>query len=68
MSGSIEYTYCVVPASFDITGAPTGIDDAPVRLIEGPDELAAVVSTLDRTVYDPALIETAINDLDWLKA
>jgi len=61
----VEYVYGIVPATVDTTGAPPGLDDRPVRkIVEG--ELAALVSSLDASVYGADGIDQRSTDLDWL--
>lgn len=63
-SNPIWYVYGVVPG--ETAGAmPAGIDDAPVT-IEREGQVAALVSTLDQSMYAPALIEANSGDVDWL--
>ncbi|HEY2376620.1 MAG TPA: GvpL/GvpF family gas vesicle protein [Gemmatimonadaceae bacterium] len=61
----IWYVYGVVPAAFDVTRAPTGLDDTDVELCADGD-LAALVSRLDGEQYAPAAVEHATEDVEWL--
>ncbi len=63
-SNPIWYVYGVVPS--ETTGTiPEGIDDAPVS-VEREGQVAALVSTLDQSMYSPALIEASSGDVDWV--
>lgn len=63
---SLHYVYCVVPATFALSNAPVGIDDAPLRLVPH-DDVAALVSTLEGDEYTPIQVEQRAADVDWLK-
>lgn len=66
MASSIDYMYCVVPASLALGAGVPGIDDAPVRLVT-VDGLAALVSTLDGETYRADAIERGAVDVEWLR-
>jgi gas vesicle protein GvpL/GvpF len=61
----IWYVYGVVRASFDVTRAPSGLDDVPVELCAAGD-LAALVSRVDGEQYAPERVERATEDVEWL--
>jgi hypothetical protein len=65
LSATAEYVYCVVPAGFDVTGAPFGLDRSAVRLVQNSD-LAAVVSDVDAAEYTGEATATAVGDPEWL--
>lgn len=65
MSGTVEYVYCVVPATLVVTGVPRGIDRTAVRRIS-QGELAALVSSLDATEYSGDAPASRMNDAEWL--
>jgi hypothetical protein len=64
---SAFYAYAVVRGSFDPAGAPSGIDDGPVSIVRSGD-IAAIVTPIDETKYDPALVAEHSQDLEWLAA
>jgi len=61
------YVYGVVPATFDATRAPEGVEDAAVSLVRD-GELAALVSRVDATDYAAERLERATADVPWLGA
>jgi hypothetical protein len=63
---AVEYTYCIVPTTFDLGNGVLGIDEQPIRLVHA-GQVAAVVSTLDSTLYNPVNVEQCVADLEWLK-
>jgi hypothetical protein len=63
---TLDYVYCVVPATFPLANAPVGIDDTQLRLVPY-DDVAALVSTLDGDTYAPPQIEHNVTSVDWLK-
>jgi hypothetical protein len=65
MSDPLVYVYGIVPPDMDITGAPSGIDDAPVELVR-ENEVGALVSEVSDTAYDERALEKATEDLEWL--
>lgn len=69
MSSTIEYVYCVIPASIFPAdadhGPPSGIDGGEVRRIV-VGELAALVSTLDVTTYAAETVAERAGDPEWL--
>ncbi|MGI8508178.1 MAG: GvpL/GvpF family gas vesicle protein [Gemmatimonadaceae bacterium] len=69
MSSTIEYVYCVIPASVFPTdvdqGAPRGIDGGEVRRIVF-GELAALVSSLDAATYAGDTVAERAGDAEWL--
>lgn len=62
---SIWYVYGVVPDVFDASGAPMGIDDAPVA-VEHVAGFGVLVSHLDVATYEPAAIESNSGDVEWV--
>lgn len=59
------YVYGIAPATADLSGAPEGLEDAPVeRLVDG--ELAVIASRLDGERYAPNAIERGTEDVEWL--
>ena len=59
------YVYGIVPAKATASGAPGGIDDTEVSVVnEG--ELAALVSELTGPAYDPETISESSGDMDWV--
>ncbi len=62
---SIWYVYGVVSDAFDASGAPPGIDDAPVT-VEHVAGFGVLVSHLDVATYDPAAIEASSGDVEWV--
>jgi len=59
------YVYGIVPAKATAYGAPGGIDDTEVSVVnEG--ELAALVSELTGPAYDPETISESSGDMDWV--
>lgn len=63
----ISYVYGIVVAEPAASGAPLGLDDAPVVLRREGD-LAAITSELDSDQYDTASIEERSGDVDWVAA
>jgi hypothetical protein len=61
----VLYTYAVTPGTLDTAAAPTGIDDAPVRLIEQGD-IGALVSAVDSSGYAPERVEQVTADVGWV--
>jgi hypothetical protein len=61
----LAYVYAIVPASLDVSNAPSGIDERPV-VLEPSDGLAALVSYVDASQYEPASIEARTSDVVWL--
>ena len=65
MSATIEYVYCVVPATLSVSDAPRGIDRALVhRVVRG--ELAALVSSVDAADYTGDRPSERMEDPEWL--
>jgi hypothetical protein len=63
----VWYVYGIVPASLSPAAAPTGLDDAAVRVQRGDDGgPAALVSVLDGDRYAPAALEATSGEVDWL--
>jgi hypothetical protein len=61
----LVYVYAIVPASFDVSRAPSGIDDGPVT-IQRRDGVGALVSLVDADEYTPEALEGRTADVDWL--
>src|SRR5689334_21532246 len=67
MAQQLWYVYGIVPATSDLAGAPSGIEDAPVSLEPSSDGGArAVVSVLADEAYAPATLESRVGDVEWL--
>jgi len=66
MADTVNYMYCVVPASFDLEADVSGVEDAAVRVVK-LGEVAALVSALDGTSYTPEAIAERAGDVEWLK-
>ena len=65
MADRLTYLYAIVPASFDASAAPAGVDDSRVML-EREGELGALVSSVDGSTYKESEIESRIADMGWL--
>ena len=61
----LYYVYGIVAAEPAASGAPRGLDDAPV-VMQSDGDLAALVSELDGDQYDPGAIEARSGDVDWV--
>src|SRR5689334_5763430 len=59
------YVYGIVPAKAATSGAPGGIDDTEVSLLEEGD-FGALVSNLRGPGYDPDTIAESSGDMDWV--
>ena len=59
------YAYGIVPANAAMPGAPAGIDDADVSIIQ-EGEIGALVSELTGNTYDPDVIASSSGDMDWV--
>ncbi|HEX4682683.1 MAG TPA: GvpL/GvpF family gas vesicle protein, partial [Gemmatimonadaceae bacterium] len=64
-SDALWYVYGIVSATAPAPSAPAGLDDAPVAL-ERHNGVAALVSLLPGTDYDPRRLEEQSGDLEWL--
>lgn len=64
-SPELVYVYGVVPETFDVTGAPPGLDDAAVRVIKSGG-FAALASSVAQGSYTPTAIESRSSDVSWL--
>ena len=62
---SVWYVYGVVPSSLDVSRAPSGLDDAALALGREGD-LAALMSALKGSDYEPAHVERATEEVEWL--
>lgn len=66
MTDSLRYLYAVTRGVSDAdVETLTGVEDAPVRLLD-VDDLTAVVSEVDRAVFEAAALEQRLDDLTWL--
>lgn len=66
MSAILYYLYGFVPTGAPVpAGAPSGLDDRAVTLVE-LDGFAAAVSTLDAEVYGAGRLEARLGDLAWV--
>lgn len=68
MRSTLEYVYCVVPASAlpaTADEAPAGVDGGEVRRIVVGD-IAALVSTLDSAGYAADAVSERVLDAEWL--
>jgi hypothetical protein len=65
LTGTVEYVYCVVPATLVLSNAPHGIDRAPVRRIVRAD-VAALVTELDADEYSGDAPSERMGDPEWL--
>jgi hypothetical protein len=63
--GTLEYVYGIVPAAFQLEGAPAGVGGTPLRSV-GSGDVRALVSTLDASEYAPRLVEERAGDVQWL--
>jgi hypothetical protein len=61
------YVYGIVPATFDATRVPEGVEDAAVTLVREGD-LAALVSPVNAADYAAERLEPATADVAWLGA
>jgi Gas vesicle synthesis protein GvpL/GvpF len=67
MARGFWYVYGIVPASAELAGAPSGVEDAPVVLERSADgAVAAVVSVVPHDDYAPATLEARTSDVEWL--
>lgn len=67
MSPALWYVYGVASASANLSGAPAGIEDAPVSLERSGDgAIAALVSVLGADDYAPSVLEARAADVEWL--
>ena len=64
-SNAVWYVYGIVPASFSPATLPAGLDDTDVALERG-DHVAALVSALPASQYEPPTLEANSGDVDWL--
>ena len=65
MGDHVIYIYGIVAAGGDATGAPPGVDGAPVRLREVGD-LAAIYSELAGDLYRSEVVEAQSGDVAWV--
>jgi gas vesicle protein GvpL/GvpF len=67
MTERVWYVYGVVTPTFDLGGAPAGMDDAAVALLPSRDgALAALASALPAAAYDASVVEAGAANLEWL--
>jgi hypothetical protein len=67
VSQSLWYVYGIVPSDSPLASLPAGVDDAPVTL-ERYDGVAALVSILSGSEYQPTVLETKSGEVEWLSA
>ena len=65
MADRLTYLYAIVPASFDASAAPAGVDEERV-VVEREGGLGALVSTVDGHTYRESELESRIADMGWL--
>lgn len=65
MGDRVVYVYGIVSAALDVSGAPCGLDDAPVKT-EREGELAALFSYLDAATYAGGTAEARAGDVAWI--
>jgi hypothetical protein len=61
----LVYVYAVVPASTRLAAELTGIDAAPVRLLD-EGQVAAAVSSVPAAEFDDEPLNRLMRDMDWL--
>ena len=61
----LVWVYGIVPASFDVRGAPSGVDDVPLEMIVH-ENVAALASRVSAASYDASTLDERIADLAWL--
>ncbi len=64
-SATVVYAYGLVRAGFDASGAPGGLDDAPVRVL-GAGAFGALASVLPKSGYSADIVERNSGDVHWL--
>ncbi|MEO7103857.1 MAG: GvpL/GvpF family gas vesicle protein [Gemmatimonadaceae bacterium] len=65
MSATVEYVYCVVPATFEPAAMPTGIDDSRVHSVSSA-ALTALTCSLDGASYASDIVAEKVGDPEWL--
>ena len=65
MADALLYVYGIVPASLDASGAPAGVDEAPVG-VERTGDVGALTSAVDANAYRESEIESRMADMEWL--
>jgi len=65
LSETVEYVYCVVPATLGLEPFPKGIDDAAVRAVSS-GTVAALTCSLAAPSYESDLIAQKVGDPEWL--
>ncbi|MEO7041728.1 MAG: GvpL/GvpF family gas vesicle protein [Gemmatimonadaceae bacterium] len=65
MSATVEYVYCVIPATLRIEEFPAGIDSSAMRTVSA-GEVAALTCSLDGPAYDSDIIAQKVGDPEWL--
>ncbi len=65
MSATVEYVYCVVPATLELADLPKGIDNSAVHTVSS-GALAALTCSLDGASYESDIIAEKIGDPEWL--
>jgi len=61
----VLYVYGIVRDDFDVSRAPTGVDDAAVSVSKS-GKIAALVSRLPKTDYASKAVESNSGDVSWL--
>jgi hypothetical protein len=61
----VVYLYGFVPVGSTLEGVPHGIDESPVEAVDA-GATHAVVSRLPATEYSAAVLDTRMQDLDWV--
>lgn len=65
MSTTVEYVFCVVPATLGLDAFPKGIDNSAVRIVSSGN-VAAVTCSLDAPSYESDVIAQSVGDAEWL--
>ena len=65
MNRDVLYVYGIVRDDFDVSRAPTGVDDAAVSVSKS-GKIAALVSRLPKTDYASKAVESNSGDVSWL--
>ena len=65
MSATVEYVYCVVPATLQLVELPKGIDSSVVHTVSS-GALAALTCSLAGAIYQSDVIAEKVGDPEWL--
>lgn len=65
MKNAVLYVYGIARDGFDTAGAPAGLDDTAVDLVQ-VGSIAALVSRLEPAAYAPDVVEAKSGDVAWL--